>query len=145
MIKRSFSKKDINLNPQSAFVNIDFNNIDPFEILQILKRNYGSSMFFRLWDGRTEEEPFVILEINQIASNKGTPKEYIAAYYNIPKSNTIAFGDGLNDREMLLQASIGVAMKNSKGTVKTYADDTTDFTNDDAGVGKYLEKFFDIK
>ena len=99
--------------------------------------------FFRLWDGR--KYGWLVLEINQKAANKGTSLEDIAAYYNIPLSNTIAFGDGMNDREMLLTAGRGVAMKNAIGTVKSYADDVTDFTNDDAGVGIYLKDFFNIK
>jgi len=82
------------------------------------------------------------MEINQIGANKATAMKYIATYYNIPIKNTIAFGDGLNDKEMLFEASMGVAMKNAKGTVKTYAKDTTDYSNNDAGVGKYLEEFF---
>lgn len=137
-------ESDIKQNPQSGYILIDDTKVNPYDILHTLKRKYGNSMFFRLWDGRTSEKSFVVLEINQIASNKGSAMEYIAAYYNIPKTNTIAFGDGLNDREMLIQAGHGVAMKNAKGTVKTYADDTTDFTNDEAGVGMYLKDFFNI-
>lgn len=135
---------EISFNPQSVMLGIDFDKVDPYEILHVLKKKYGNSMFFRLWDYRKSESPWIALEINQIGSNKGTAMKYIASYYNIPLTNTIAFGDGLNDREMLLEAGLGVAMKNAKGTVKTYADDITDFTNDDAGVGRYLEEFFEI-
>ncbi|BDU67635.1 MAG: haloacid dehalogenase [Candidatus Tyloplasma litorale] len=135
------------VDPQNTLIGIKLDvGIHPYEILQTLNRKYGNSMFFRLWDGRNNEEnPWVILEINQKASNKGTALEYIASYYNIPLNRTIAFGDGMNDREMLLKASVGVAMKNSKGTIKTYAKDTTDYTNNEAGVGRYLEEFFNIK
>lgn len=135
-------------DPQNVMIGINLNKgVDPVEILYILKRNYGNSLFFRLWDGRNEKnnkEPWVMLEINQKASNKGTAMKYIASYYNIPLSRTISFGDGMNDREMLIDASVGVAMKNSMTAVKTYADDITDFTNDESGVGKYLEDFFDL-
>ncbi len=137
---------DIPMNPQSSFVGIDFEKQDPYEILQVLKRRYRDSMFFRLWDGRNNKdgEPFCLLEINQIGSNKGTAMKYIASYYNIPITNTIAFGDGLNDREMLLAAANGVAMKNAKGTIQTYSDDTTFETNDEGGVGSYLKHFFQL-
>ncbi len=86
-----------------------------------------------------------MLEINQKTSNKGTAMKHIAEYYNIPLSRTIAFGDGMNDKEMLIDAAVGVAMKNASGTVKSYADDTTNLTNDEAGVGDYLEQFFNLK
>lgn len=133
----------IDLNPQSVLLGIDFDEINPYEVLNVLRRNYGDALFFRLWDAR--DDGWLVLEINQIAANKGTALEQIAAYYNIPLSNTIAFGDGLNDREMLQKATRGVAMKNAKGTVKTYSNDITDFTNDEAGVGRYLEEFFNLK
>lgn len=135
-------KEKLPMNPQAVYVSLEYKNNDPFNVLHVLKRKYGNSLFFRLWDER--DNGWMLLEINQKGSNKGTAMKYIASYYNIPLSNTISFGDGLNDREMLIDAAIGVAMKNSKGTVKTYADDTTDFTNDESGVGKYLEDFFNI-
>lgn len=133
---------DIPVNPQSILLGINFDKIDPYDVLNELKRKYGDALFFRLWDAR--DEGWLVLEINQKASNKGTSLETIATYYNIPISNTIAFGDGLNDREMLLTAGHGVAMKNAKGTIKTYADDVTDFTNDEGGVGIYLKEFFNL-
>ncbi len=132
----------IGKNPLSTLIGIDYNKVDPYEILHILRRKYGNAMFFRLWDAR--QHGWLVLEVNQKAANKGSALEFMASYYNIPMTNTIAFGDGLNDREMLLKAAHGVAMKNAKGTVKTYADDTTDFDNNEAGVGKYLEEFFEI-
>lgn len=119
---------------------------DQYNLLHKLNRKFGNSLFFRFWNGRSEEgQDWVMLEINQKASNKGTAMKYIAQYYNIPLTKTIAFGDGMNDREMLIDAAVGVAMKNAKGTVKTYANDITDFTNDEGGVGKYLEEFFNLK
>lgn len=132
----------IDSNPQSVLIGIDYDEVDPYEVLHVLRRNYGDALFFRLWDGR--KEGYLVLEINQIAANKGTAVEQIAAYYNIPLQNTLAIGDGLNDREMLVKAGRGVAMKNAKGTMKTYANDVTDFTNDEAGVGEYLKYFFEL-
>lgn len=138
--------EEYNGTPLSSLVGIDLSKCEnPDEILQVLKRKYGAGLFFRYWDYRDAENPWLMLEINQRTSNKGSAMKHIAQYYNIPLSRTISFGDGLNDREMLQEAAIGVAMKNAKGTVKTYADDTTDYSNDDAGVGMYLEEFFDLK
>lgn len=135
--------QDIKLNPQSVLISLNYENLDFYELLDTLKRKYGNAMFFRVWDNR--KLGWLVIEINQKAANKGTALEYMAAYYNIPMTNTIALGDGLNDREMLNIAAHGVVMKNAKGTIKTYGNDITDYTNDDAGVGKYLEEFFNIK
>ena len=68
----------------------------------------------------------------------------VASYYNIPERNTIAFGDGLNDIDMLSEAAVGVAMKNADREVQGYARDVTDYTNNEGGVGKYLIKFFNL-
>jgi len=70
--------------------------------------------------------------------------ERIAGYYNIPLHRTLSFGDGMNDAEMLSKAAIGVAMKNASPQVKAYANDVTDYINDEAGVGKYIEKFLKL-
>lgn len=131
--------------PLSTLVDINVEACaDPNSILSELKRKFGNALFFRFWDNRADEKPWIMMEINQKTSNKGTAMKHIAEFYNIPLSRTISFGDGLNDKEMLIDAAVGVAMKNAKGTVKTYADDTTDFTNGEAGVGRYLEEFFEL-
>ena len=45
---------------------------------------------------------------------------------------------------MLEFAQIGVAMKNGHRVLKEIADDVTDFTNEEGGVGKYLINFFNL-
>ena len=50
---------------------------------------------------------------------------------------TVAFGDGLNDVEMLLEAGRGCAMANSDETVIRCADVVVE-SNNDAGVGKEI-------
>ncbi len=138
-------ESDIDEPPMSTLVGIDKDKVEDMNmILQTLNRKYGAAMFFRFWDFKFDDKTWTMMEINQKTSNKGSAMKHIAEFYNIPLSRTIAFGDGLNDREMLIEAAVGVAMKNAKGTVKTYADDTTDFTNDEAGVGLYLEEFFSV-
>jgi hydroxymethylpyrimidine pyrophosphatase-like HAD family hydrolase len=64
--------------------------------------------------------------------------KHIAAYYNIPLERTVAIGDGFNDVEMLALAGKGVAMKNAHVEVKKHASEVTKYTNNEAGVGKYL-------
>jgi Cof subfamily protein (haloacid dehalogenase superfamily) len=61
-------------------------------------------------------------------------------YYNIPLENTMAFGDGENDIEMLEYASIGIAMGNARDKVKKVADYiTSDVDND--GILHALEHY----
>lgn len=55
------------------------------------------------------------------------------------KKDIISFGDGLNDREMLQAAGVGVAMGNASAEVKGCADLVTD-TNDNDGIFKALRR-----
>ena len=61
-------------------------------------------------------------------------------YYNIKNDHLICFGDGINDFEMLDMAYIGVAMKNGSDELKSKAKYITDYTNNEDGVIKFLEK-----
>lgn len=56
------------------------------------------------------------------------------------KNETMAFGDGANDAEMLKFCSIGVAMGNAVNLAKTNADYITSDVNDD-GIYKALKHF----
>ncbi|MCP8616058.1 Cof-type HAD-IIB family hydrolase [Salirhabdus salicampi] len=58
----------------------------------------------------------------------------------VEQENTFAFGDGLNDREMLQYVGTGIAMGNAKDEVKRYADYVTKHV-DELGVVYGLRKF----
>ena len=62
------------------------------------------------------------VEINQIHANKGEALLVLAEYLGVPKSATMAFGDGLNDLSMIKDAGIGVAMANACDEAKNFAD-----------------------
>lgn len=44
----------------------------------------------------------------------------------IERKNSIAFGDGMNDLEMITEAGVGIAMGNAVAQLKALADDTTE-------------------
>lgn len=58
---------------------------------------------------------------------------------NIPIENAIAFGDGLNDIEMLQAVGVGVAMGNSKEQVKEVADVVGGHVDED-GLAKVMKE-----
>ena len=60
--------------------------------------------------------------------------------HGIDREETMAFGDGENDMEMLRYVGIGVAMGNASDAVKAAADYVTD-TVDDDGIEKALRHF----
>lgn len=56
-------------------------------------------------------------------SGKGIGVEKVLAYYNLDKSEALAFGDGNNDIEMLQAVGLGIAMENASEKLKEAADD----------------------
>ena len=80
------------------------------------------------------------IELNSHDAHKGNALLKLCEYLNIDPSETMAFGDGLNDLSMLKTAGIGVAMGNAEQQVKDVADFVTD-TNDNEGVAKAITRF----
>jgi Cof subfamily protein (haloacid dehalogenase superfamily) len=62
----------------------------------------------------------------------------IADEFNISKSEIVAFGDDINDKEMFSNCGLSVAMDNAIDEIKKIADHICD-SNDNDGVAKYLE------
>lgn len=65
-------------------------------------------------------------EISEKGVSKADGISLICEALNVPVSQTIAFGDGANDREMLAAAGISVAMGNANPDLKGQADYVTD-------------------
>lgn len=107
-----------------------------FEIKQI-----ASTLMVRNW---SVNDLGTIIEINSIFSSKGTALKYLSAYYGIPLENCLAFGDGDNDAEMLRTAFFSYAMKNGSTTAKLSARYVTQQSNNEDGVAKELQKFFEL-
>ncbi len=63
--------------------------------------------------------------------HKATGIELLIEHAGIPRADTIAYGDGLNDIEMLQYVAIGVAMDNAHPTVRAVADRVTASVDDD--------------
>ncbi len=61
-------------------------------------------------------------ELSSKAFDKGTAVKRLCGYLKISKENTIAFGDSMNDFEMLQAAGIGVCMANGSPSLLKIAD-----------------------
>ena len=77
------------------------------------------------------------IEINSIKAGKGRALLELCARLGIAPEDTVAFGDGLNDADMLEAAGYGAAMENAADAVKQKADAVIE-NNNDAGVGKEI-------
>ena len=73
-------------------------------------------------------------------SNKAIGFDKIIAHYGIALEETMAFGDGGNDVEMLRHVGIGVAMGNAAADVQAAADWVTTNVDED-GILNALKKF----
>ncbi len=71
--------------------------------------------------------------------SKAVGIDVVCRHYGIPLEQTMAFGDGGNDIEMLRHVGVGVAMGNAADEVKAAADIVT-LSVDEDGVAKALEQ-----
>lgn len=80
------------------------------------------------------------VEINEKHANKGEALAVLCRHLGVSIHETMSFGDGSNDRSMILAAGTGVAMANADPSLKEIADYVTD-TNDNDGVAKAIQRF----
>lgn len=79
-------------------------------------------------------------EITNKNVNKWTAIEYIMQEMSINKEEVMALGDNTNDKEMIEEAGLGIAMGNSTQIIKDIADDQVS-TNNEEGVSEALKKY----
>ena len=80
-------------------------------------------------------------EIRSINGSKGEALKYLKNKYKIKDNRTIAFGDQLNDIDMIKEAYYGVSMINANDNVKKEAKYVTEFDFENNGVIEFLKKY----
>ena len=90
----------------------------------------------------TEEIPvqYCYTEITNKNVNKWCALEPIMERLNISREETIGIGDNINDKELIENAGLGVAMGNSAPYIKDMADIVVADNNSD-GVLEVLKKY----
>ena len=94
----------------------------------------GKSGFVAHMDGNGTYNSF---EICSPTINKAVGIEQVLHYYGVSTEDTYAFGDGINDREMIQAVGCGVAMGNACEELKAVADVVCDPIWED-GLARYL-------
>lgn len=101
----------------------------------------------RVWNALDETGQFELssalgknVEVNQKGCTKGKAIRFLAKYLDIPIGQSMAFGDGGNDVEMLSTVGVGVAMGNASDKLKAIADYVT-LSNEEEGVAEFIQKF----
>lgn len=78
------------------------------------------------------------LEIGHTGQNKAVALQQLCSSIGVSQTRTVAFGDDLNDLEMLSWAGLGIAMGNAPDRVKGVADQVAP-TNENDGVAAVLQ------
>lgn len=80
-------------------------------------------------------------EISRDNVDKWNAIEVLIEKLGIKKEEVMAIGDNMNDKKMIENAGLGVAMKQSTPTILELADEVTQGNNED-GVAKILQKYY---
>lgn len=131
--------KDEFLNKISEVYNviIRFENEDMVNVfLEDLKNNYKDISFFIMENSFTKKRRITLINKKD---NKFNGICILKDKLGINNNDIIAFGDGLNDVDMIKNVGFGVAMKNALQEVKNNAKDVTMEDNNNDGVINYLK------
>lgn len=82
----------------------------------------------------------IFIEVVSGTASKAAALQKVLTGWNLSFDHVIAFGDDLNDLELLSSSKIGVAMGNAHPEIIQIADAVT-LSHDEDGVAYYLEKF----
>lgn len=79
------------------------------------------------------------LEVNAELGNKGEGLLRLAKMLGVKREEIAAFGDAINDIELLRAAGIAVVVENAMPELKKFADYTAD-SNENEGVARFIEE-----
>lgn len=115
------------------------------EKIELFKKNidmlltpFSNYVDYRLWDD------FKIPYIEFFPKNisKATGIHYLLNNQKQKYRHTLAFGDNINDTEMLSYVHHGVAMQNATTEIQKMAKDTTKIPHHREGVAHYLQQYY---
>lgn len=104
--------------------------------LESLRKTYGELCYI------IETDKGNLIEIMDKQVSKYEAVRWIANRENIDVNEVVAFGDDLNDKEILMGVGLGVAMGNGHEIIKSVADEVT-LTNSEDGVAVCLERLIE--
>jgi len=81
------------------------------------------------------------VDIAHRSANKGSALRKVGEFYGIGSEEMMAFGDYLNDREMLQEAGFSFAMQNAHPVIKQTARFVIPFTNNEEGVIRTINQY----
>ena len=146
-IREYFGSKDV-ASGNAPTVPINVVVKPPIKVNIITPFDHGSLVDFRAEMRKTTEGKLFdvfskpeMLEFSHLQSNKGDAVRFMADFYKVPLSDTVAVGDEENDCPMIKAAGVGVAMANASTVAKEAADYVTAHDNNHGGISEIIEKF----
>ncbi|MCK5130240.1 MAG: HAD family phosphatase [Clostridiales bacterium] len=118
--------------PPPKLLIITNGDTDP-SLLSKLKSSFGDALEIT----RSKDHYIEVMNKNV---NKGIALEKLCTILDIPIEYSIAFGDGLNDLELIRSAHVGVAVDSGNSELKKAADYICESPDDD-GPAKFIEKY----
>ncbi len=109
-----------------------------------ISKNFDSLGFRYYFDVYTENGNFPLYEVHIKGQSKAISISELAKSKDVDLNHTIAFGDNVNDVEMLDLVKYGVAMRNSREVLYPHAKLFTEHTNKEDGVAKCLTDVFKL-
>ena len=100
----------------------DMRRHEAFQIIALMPADLDSHVASILPHCRLPRWHPAFTDIVAADNSKAAGMEALCRHFGIQQDETLAFGDGGNDIEMLQWAHIGVAMGNAEQTVKDHAD-----------------------
>lgn len=130
---------NLNVLPTGIIYTVHANNHIFFE--NIIEKHFPK-LGYRVWGVRKN---IFLYEVFVKGNTKGNAIKFLIKILNIDPRYTIAFGDDLNDFDMLQTVQYGVAMLNARNGLEQSTKYQTYKTNDEDGIIDYLEKMFNLK
>jgi len=102
------------------------------QLFPVVQEMFGQDLYVT----KTQVE---YIEFMNLQATKGQALTELADQLKIPILNTVAFGDGYNDKSMMEVAGFSIAMANAVDEIKAISDHVTT-SNDDDGIAVAVEK-----
>ena len=112
------------------------------KILLSMEDYQAASATFAAWPPSARallSEKYNLAQIMPSGSSKATALRHLMELWGLAMEEMAAFGDDVNDVEMVAEAGLGVAMDNAVAEVKAVADRIT-ASNDEDGVALVVEE-----
>lgn len=151
MLRRmdEYGQTIINFN-RSEYEIIDFNHFNKnYEKMLVLAEPSLLTDIYQKLNSYEELKalrtlPYCV-EIISRHNSKMNAIRQVCEYEKIFLSEVMAFGDEENDKEMIMECGVGIAMQNGCKELKEKADACTFHTNNEDGVGEFLIHYFNIE